>query len=49
VSALRGARPGGKAFIAEQGNIAFCPNRVLGSRCLREFCTHRLFRSWATT
>jgi ectoine hydroxylase-related dioxygenase (phytanoyl-CoA dioxygenase family) len=44
VSAFLGTRPGGKAFIAEQGNIAFCPNLVLGSRRLREFCTHRVFR-----
>jgi hypothetical protein len=44
VAAFLGTRPGGEAFIAEQGNIAFCPNLVLGSRRLRESCTQRVSR-----
>jgi ectoine hydroxylase-related dioxygenase (phytanoyl-CoA dioxygenase family) len=44
VSAFLGTRPGGKVFIAEQGNITFCPNLVQGSARLRRFCAHRVFR-----
>jgi hypothetical protein len=43
VSAFLATRPGGKAFIAEQGNITFAPNLVLRSQALARFCAHPVF------
>ena len=43
VSAFLERRPGGKLFIAEQGNITFAPNLVLRSKALSRFCAHPVF------
>lgn len=43
VSAFLATRPGGKAFIAERGNITFAPNLVLRSPALARFCAHPVF------
>ena len=43
VSAFLATRPGGKLFIAEQGNITFAPNLVLRSEPLARFCAHPVF------
>ena len=43
VTAFLASRPGGKAFIAEQGNITFAPNLVLRSQALARFCAHPVF------
>jgi ectoine hydroxylase-related dioxygenase (phytanoyl-CoA dioxygenase family) len=42
-TAFLDTRPGGKAFIAEQGNITFSPNLVLRSEALARFCAHPVF------